>query len=232
MAGVTPKCAPGMVYIPAGSYERGSTNSENEQPIRSIDISAFCADKHSVTNSQYSQYLSQKKLKAPLLSPTGFDRPHQPRVNVDWNEANNFCKGEGKRLPTEAEREKMAKGPSGKAEFGTSHGQLEGDQGQKLAHYNEDTTKEVCSYPTNGYGLCDMSGNIYEWTSDWYHKDYYQTSPTKNPQGPASGEYKVMRGGYWWWYVNTDHLRTTERSHKLPTARGYGIGFRCVSDVK
>lgn len=161
-------------------------------------------------------------------SPEGFDGPNQPVVNVNWHEANAYCEAQGGRLPTEAEWERAAIGPSKgynrNIQYGTRSGQLSREE----AVYDTNRTTDVCSKPTNGYGLCDMTGNVWEWVADWYNSDYYESSPSENPTGPSSGDYRVVRGGSWGINV-AGGLRAANRGDGHPGDRGFNFGFRCVS---
>ena len=87
----------------------------------------------------------------------------------------------------------------------------------------------VGSYPANDFGLYDMTGNVWEWVADYWNKNYYSNSPKKNPQGPSSGDKRVLRGGSWSDYPGS--LRTSDRSPSQPDYRGSGTGFRCAREV-
>jgi formylglycine-generating enzyme required for sulfatase activity len=222
------KCPEGMAYIQEGEFKMGSTKGNHDaQPVHDVYVSGFCMDKHEVTNAEYSSYSESP-------SPSGFDCPIQPVVNVDWYEADSFCKAQGKRLPTEAEWEKAARGPEG-YEFGSSTGTLirlsAGETGYD-GHYSSTHTVHVCSYPENGYGLCDMMGNVFEWVSDWYDADAYSTMESRDPQGPSDGVYKVQRGGGWnVGNCGLGFLRATTRVAVHPADHeGASSGFRCVDD--
>jgi formylglycine-generating enzyme required for sulfatase activity len=156
-------------------------------------------------------------------SPQRFDDPYQPAVLVNWHEADAYCRAKGGRLPTEAEREKAARGPQG-FEYGTRSGGFS----KQEAHYDARTTANICSYPVNGYGLCDMSGNVWEWVNDWYANDAYKKMSAKDPMGPVSGRYKVLRGGSWN-DLNPGDLRAAGRGFFHPRSHGVHIGFRCVA---
>lgn len=213
------RCPKNMVYIPAGTFKMGSMKGHPwERPVHGVYVSSFCIDKHEVTNTQYSSY-------EPSPSPKDFDGSNQPVVNVNWFKAKEFCERQGKRLPTEAEWEKAARGPEG-YEYGTKSGMLNYAE----AHYNADNTAVVCSYPENDYGLCDMTGNVWEWVSDWYSRDAYEFGESRSPQGPSYGDYKVRRGGSWHGYLLPPYLYATNRYYDSPDGYDLDIGFRCVAD--
>ena len=160
--------------------------------------------------------------------PEGFNGDDQPIMNVNWYEAKAYCEFYGMTLPTEAQWERGARGLVGDRKYGTRSGRLS----KKEAHYGAKTTAPVCSKPENDLGLCDMAGNVSEWTADWYQKDAYKNMAAKDPKGPAKGEYdRVIRGGSWKSRVPA-RLRAAARRHASFSYESDDVGFRCVSVPK
>jgi formylglycine-generating enzyme required for sulfatase activity len=156
---------------------------------------------------------------------------------VDWNQAQAYCAWIGGRLPTEAEWEFAARGglegkqyPWGDAFDGSLANfcdtNCEYSHADKSVNDGYAETAPVGSYMSNGYGLYDMAGNVWEWVSDWYGSGYYGVSPVSNPTGPETGEYRVLRGGSW--LFNAYYLRVAYRFYNDPSLRNDHIGFRCA----
>lgn len=210
-------CPKGFALIPAGSFWMGSkTGNPDELPVHKVDLDGYCISRTEVTNGAYGDVTRQSP------SPIHFDDPRQPVIYVSWHEAWDYCQAIGGRLPTEAEWERAAKGPQDHR-YGTQSGKLT----SKEANYNSGGTVAVGSYPPNGYGLYDMTGNVWEWTADWYAEDAYHSHASRNPTGPDSGERKVLRGGSWHYYSVI--LRAPYRGYyRSPDSRSVDVGFRCV----
>lgn len=168
--------------------------------------------------------------------------PNEPVCQVSWADATAYARFTGKRLPTEAEWEYAARG--GLAGKKYSWGDELRPDGKPVAnwwqgHFPEKNTNEdgfqgrapVGSFPPNGYGLFDMAGNVWEWCADWYADSYYAASPRENPQGPAAGTERVIRGGSWMCAENfCTNYRVAARSHATPDTGLDNLGFRCVRD--
>ncbi|MBI1294267.1 SUMF1/EgtB/PvdO family nonheme iron enzyme [bacterium] len=218
--------------MPAGAFVRGSdinyTAVGNETPQRQIYLSTYQIARMPVTNAQYNVFVDATGHRTPehwhgKEIPSG--KANHPVVNVSWHDAMAFCTWAGVRLPSEAEWEKAARGTDG-------HIYPWGNQSPdvKRCNFNRNVcdTTAVGSYPAgvSPYGVMDMAGNVWEWVHDWYQSDYYSVSPDSNPQGPATGICRVMRGGSWF---NLDYyVRSANRDYNHPGSWHYDLGFRCV----
>ena len=144
-----------------------------------------------VTQAEYNECVSSGKCSANQKYD-GFTGDRQPVVGVNWNDARTYCEWAGKRLPTEAEWEKAARGTDGRI---YPWGNTIDPTRANYADSGIGKTSKVGSYPSGAspYGALDMAGNAWEWVADWHDKNYYRNSPSKNPQGPDSGKYRVLR---------------------------------------
>ena len=235
-----------MVVIPEGSFKMGSNSgSGNERPEHTVYLWQYAIDQFEVTLSLYSKFLEATGHKAPPLwdEDAVVSSGNRPTVGVTWDDAAAYCTWAGKRLPTEAEWEKAARGTDGRR-FPWGDMQPFVD----IANYNRgqwvnyaitlspvDTvggmsvrhgTKEGGKSP---YGAYHMAGNAAEWVADWYDREYYQKSPEKNPKGPESGEKRIIRGGSW--SDLPTGVRSTARVAAEPSFRDLTLGFRCAMDV-
>ncbi|MBN1995201.1 MAG: SUMF1/EgtB/PvdO family nonheme iron enzyme [Anaerolineae bacterium] len=246
----TPTAPPipaGMVLVPAGPFEMGSDNGQDdEKPIHTVTLDAFYIDQYELTNSRYAACVEAGVCAPPSSTRSStrdsyYGNPEYneyPVIYVNWEQAQTYCRWRGARLPTEAEWEKAARGVDGRAypwgnDFdGSRLNFCDKSCGFDWADKNYDDgyadTAPVGSYPIGAspYQVYDMAGNVWEWTADWYASDYYANSPPENPPGPASGEYRVVRGGAW--SNNSLSARAAARYGFAPASSNYGLGFRCV----
>ena len=228
-----PQESPSMALVPAGEFTMGSaTGDSDEQPEHRVYVDAFSMDKYEVSVGQYAAFLQAKGIDPPSDWKTMNQPAHQkrPAANMDSVDAAEYCKWVGKRLPTEAEWEKAARGTDGRLyPWGNdAPTPLHANFG-KTDWNNHGVLAPVGSFEAgkSPYGLYDMAGNVWEWVSDWYDFRYYKNSPSKNPTGPSSGGTKVIRGGSW--YSNARALRSANRSLITPTDQGL-TGFRCAKN--
>ena len=236
-----------MVLIPAGKFWMGSAVDEiqkhDEQPLHQVDLAVFYIDKFEVTVARYNDFVRVVNRSKPL----GWDQVDRtkhgnlPIVGVDWYDAKAYCEWAGKRLPTEAEWEKAARGTGGRT-FPWGDGlpteRLANTGGHVVpANIYDNRLAPVDSYEAgkSPYGLHHMTGNVYEWTADRYDEHYYSKSPVQNPKGPSVGEFRVLRGGgdhpTQFWSPAPFYFRSANRTSLSPGFRHLTIGFRCAQDV-
>jgi formylglycine-generating enzyme required for sulfatase activity len=231
-----------MVLIPAGDFHMGTVDADgnhyDEMPSHKVYLDDFWIDRYEVTNRLYKKFIDETGHRAPYVNAE-WAQPYNwkdtnyppgkadfPVVLVSWEDATAYAAWAGKRLPTEAEWEKAARGGLVKKKYPW------GDQITKHnANYftsitEENQMKPVGTFPPNPFGIYDSAGNIWEWCADWYNQTYYKKSPEENPPGPESGTYRVYRGGAW---INrAGQLRCSERARNAPVHQSHIIGFRCV----
>ena len=234
-----------MVLIPSGVFLMGAEDSpsSDEHPAHFVGLGDFYIDKYEVTNAQYQKCVQEAKCEWPENRQLLLDKAveNHPVVNVTWDMAQAFCTWRDARLPTEAEWEKAAGGgegndyPWGEKVSGKTLNFCDlnctRDDREKGVNDKHTYTAPVGTYPDGAspYGVLDMAGNVWEWTADWYSSRYYSDSPTENPTGPASGQYRVLRGGSW--YDPPAETRIYNRYSRNPADRDSSIGFRCTRDA-
>ena len=315
----------GMALIPAGDFWMGRNHfflfdefnwtlrpRLDDRPVHQVDLDAFYIDKHEVTNAEYERFTEATQRAKPWHWPGGKvtkEQEKKPVYNVSWFDADAYCKWDGKRLPTEAEWEKAARGGLDRKLYSWGDVPIPGGAyvppqaaaatGQQAAPKAEPAADpqtpqaaakqepaadpqtpqpaakqepaadpqaaakqpppaagrragvpeepkrgrweapngpaDVGSFPPNGYGLFDMTGNVWEWVSDWYDKDYYLETEDKNPQGPESGKYKVARGGGWDSKEDMPQrsiLGVHYRNYADPSDASNVLGLRCAKSAE
>jgi len=226
-----------MVVVKADKFLMGSKRGEgrpDERPQRNIFLNKYLIDIHEVSNQRYLKFIQKTERKEPpnsysneLLSKESGIKS-LPVVQVTWYDAVDYCRWAGKRLPTEAEWEKAARGKNGnKYPWGSEM------LSNKSVNFDKDWEGIKTLWPVEGnpetssfYGIKNMSGNVREWVADWYAPDYYQNAPIKNPSGPQTGILKVIKGGSW--HSFKSDIRPASRGKGGFALKTDGIGFRCA----
>jgi gamma-glutamyl hercynylcysteine S-oxide synthase len=219
----------------------------DEGPAHMVFLDSFLIDRYEVSNQDYGGFIKTQGHPAPAYwDDPRLNQPEQPVVGVNWYEAKAYCESRGKRLPTEAEWEKAARGPQGNLyPWGQEFDSAKVNFGKR-----HEATMPVNAYSegVSYYGVYNMAGNVFEWVSDWYDPRYYGRLETMvNPTGPAKavwlggtgtyvdrltvGEKRVIRGGSW--IAPESTVRTTHRfwNHPLNNSYGVGLGFRCAKNA-
>lgn len=225
-----------MMLVPAGEFTRGADQSADE-PIKKIGLSGFYIDKNEVTNKDYTECVTQGKCTAPAKTTSAtrgkyYDDPkfeNFPVVNITWEQAKAYCEFRGKRLPTEAEWEKAARGLERNV-YPWGDAQPTCDEAQSKDCKEKDTL-EVGKRPKGDspYKISDMAGNVREWVADYYKSDYYKDSPNTDPKGPGQGTDRVVRGGSF--LSGPSALRASARDKLKPTDTADDVGFRCAQSL-
>jgi formylglycine-generating enzyme required for sulfatase activity len=248
------------VFVPAGTFKMGDGSKDGlprERPVHVVDLDAYYIAKFEVTNREWKKFRDDPGYDDPKFWPNGHVVPRDqipywtqannhgggtpgsddyPVIGVNWDAAAAYCAwlsgktGKRYRLPTEAEWEKAARGTDARRyPFGQS---IERSQANYVGGQTFDTVMPVGSFSGghSPYGAFDMAGNVMEWCQDWYGRDYYAASPRKNPKGPATGAYRVVRGGSF--FVEVSDLRASARSMAWPLFQTHRmIGFRPVREL-
>jgi len=222
-----------MVYVPMGGFPMGSNDgSPDEKPVHLVYLDAFWIDQTEVTNAQYALCVDDGVCNPPIdpVPLYAEEFADHPVVYLDWDSADTYCQWVGRRLPTEAEWEKAARGTDNRTYPWGNEGDCSRANFWDCPAF--ESTSPVGFYGELGispYGTHDMAGNVWEWVYDWYDPDYYQDSPIRNPRGPTSGIYHVWRGGSW--NCNQTSARSAGRGNYNPDYWIDLIGFRCAMDA-
>ena len=212
---INPKDGAEMIFIPPGPFLMGD-DDQDDNPRHTVMLSGYWMYKNDVTVSMYRKFCDETGRKMPDAPSWGWKDDH-PIVNVTYDDAKAYCQWAGVHLPTEAQWEKAARGSVGyKYPWGNDW------DGSRLQHSNStfgdaNSTASVGSFSSGAspYGCLDMAGNIWQWCTDWYDKDYWKGDHGKDPSGPSSGDSRVLRGGSWLNH-NTWYFRAASRVYYAP----------------
>lgn len=220
-----------MVFVPDGYFEMGSTDDdihtdEDEKPLHRVYLDAYWIDRTEVTNTMYQGCISAGVCTSPAQSKF-YSNPeygNHPIIGVSWDQAEAYCEWADRRLPSEAEWEKAARGTDGRIyPWGNT------PPANELVNFDQfvNETSPVGMYPTGAspYGALDMAGNAWEWVADGYSPDFYSKSPQENPISESPVNRRVLRGGNW--DSNAEGVRAANRFWAFP-GRNDTDGFRCA----
>jgi sulfatase modifying factor 1 len=228
-----------MVQISEGPFVMGSRDNDSdpdEKPEHQAYLKSYFLDKHEVTQDAYERFAKMtKRIKRKIEvfedDPAKLLLPENPMIAVTWDDAAAYCKWAGKRLPTEAEWEKAARGegkrryPWGE-EFVVSYANIDGNE-DGFRYLAPPGSFEAGRSP---YGIYDMTGNVGEWVADFYDENAYRKSSYRDPTGPDQGEQRVIRGGSW--RETKRNVRSSKRFQAKPWRHDITVGFRCAKDVE
>ncbi len=231
---VSPKDGMVMMYVPEGEFSMGTNYYDNAAPVHTVYFDAYWIDQTEVTNSMYEKCVSEGACKE-LWSNSSYTRAlyygnltfdDYPVINVDWFQAQEYCHWAGRELPTEAQWEKAARGIDGRYFPWGNQQDIAILANCDVGFYGD--TKAVGSYPQGAspYGALDMAGNVWEWVLDWYGP--YSSGKVSNPQGPSTGQNRIVRGGSWTYdfYESRSDFRTPINPYYNGSSR-WDYGIRC-----
>jgi len=224
-----------QVYVPEGEFLMGvgDTHTFSDSPQHKVFLDVFWIDQVEVTNAMYLKCIRAGGCSDPVTDNIYYDKwiyRNYPMIYVVWSQAQEYCQWAGRRLPTEAEWEKAARGVNG-----DSYPWGNEAPNARLANYDETMILEAVPsfrYPLGAspYGVFNMSGNVREWVADWFDPEYYTYSPYSNPTGPETGKKRSLRGGS---YVeNKREIAVYVRYSHQPDSAGLNRGFRCAQSAK
>jgi len=225
-----------MVQIPEGPFTMGGKDGDpDEAPEHQVYLSTFYIDKKEVTQAEYDRYVRMTKRGKPFIPVFEEDqakilKPELPAIGMSWPDAAAYCKWAGKRLPTEAEWEKAARGEGRRRypwgnDYEPGRANVDGDE-DGFKYLAPPGSLEAGRSP---YGLYDMTGNVAEWVADSYDEHYYAKTTYRDPQGPEEGQHKVIRGGSW--RETPQNARVTKRFQAKMWRTDSTIGVRCAKDA-
>jgi iron(II)-dependent oxidoreductase len=225
-----PRVEPETALVPGGEFLMGEESSADASPPHRVRIAPFYLDKTEVTNEEYLAYCRATGHSLPEfwgmdVYRSGPDFPRHPVVGVSWGDAVEYAKWRGARLPTEAEWEYAARGGLAgmRYAFGDS---LSADLYAPTGSTGDGGPSPVASFPANGFGLHDMTGNVSEWVRDRYDPHYYEKSPVEDPSGPTAGTFRVIRGGGW--HTGPGCTSVAFRNALRSNWLDFNVGFRCA----
>ncbi len=243
-----------LIFVKGGCYQMGDTFGDgggDEKPMHEVCVDDFYMGKYEVTNEQFRKFRPDHNSND--YSGFSLNNDNQPVVYVSYEDAVAYAEwlsqktGKKYRLPTEAEWEYAARGGTRSRNYWGDNK----DDACKYANVHDRTSKSafkdwtwenhncddgykvtapVGRFQPNAFGLYDMMGNVWEWVADWYDENYYRNSPKNNPKGASSGQYRVLRGGSW--FYRPMNLRTAGRIRFVPTIRDFSVGFRLASPAQ
>ncbi len=223
-----------MVFISGNEYLMGKDSEKNRDfsPSHEVNIASFYIDKYEVTNKEYIAFCKDTGHVFPLFWNTtifkcGDDFMNYPVIGVSWKDAYKYAAWAGKRLPTEAEWEYAARGGLQECDYPNGNKWEREKHGRDTTNWNN-MISPVDAYEPNGYGLYNMSGNVWEWVSDKYSATYYAESKNNNPKGPVKGNLNVIRGGSW--VSGPGCLKVYFRKGLPVIWTDFAVGFRCAKD--
>ena len=219
------------VYVPEGYFTMGSAMDdpqadEDEKPSHKVFLDSFWIDRTEVTNAMYLHCISAERCSPPARSVyyTDPEYANHPAIGISWIQAQEYCQWAERRLPTEAEWEKAARGRDGRRyPWGDTPPKFEVANFDH--HFNETVHVGMYEEGASPYGVLDMAGNAWEWVADGYQSDFYSHSPEENPISDSPVNRRVLRGGNW--DSNAEGIRVTNRFWAFP-GRNDTDGFRCA----